>query len=137
MILMLCESPPSLIQQTLPARCLCARPWARSQEGRARDTVFALKDGLVGAPQTHRSPLMMGTVVAINAEALGPILRAYTLSLTCIFPVETLGGELACPVHRVLRGWGHLNRRRRVLLTSTLVRLCHGGCEHREAQEVP
>ena len=52
---------------------------------------------------------MMGTVVAISAEALGPILRAYTFSLTCIFPVETQSGELACPVHRVLRGWGHFN----------------------------
>lgn len=59
--------------------------------------------------QTHRSPVIMGTVVAISAEALGPVLRAYTLSLTCIFPVETQSGELACPVHRVLRGWGRLN----------------------------
>lgn len=59
--------------------------------------------------QTHRSPVMMGTVVAISTEALGPVLRAYTLSLTCIFPAETQSGELACPVHRVLRGWGLLN----------------------------
>ena len=71
----------------------------------------------------------MGTVEAMSAEALDPVLRASAPSLTCIFPAETQSGELACPVHRVLRGWGHLNLGRAGALA--LTRLCHGRREHR------
>ena len=81
---------------------------------------------------------MMGTVEAMSAEALDPVLRASAPSLTCIFPAETQTGELACPVHRVLRGWGHLNLGRAGALNVLLSRDCATvDVSTGEAQEAP